>query len=436
MRILFVNEYFVPSAPGGAEWSLFHLARSLGERGHAVAVLTCAPAGEDEEKVREYDRRLAESGGVSVRRFAVSRKVQADNAVFPSYVFGNPLFHRRYGAEIKKEIRAFGPDVVHAQGYDSYEPALNASRSSRLPCVATVRDYRALCPVSICLHSNDEAPAGCSYADFRSCCQEYLEDYELDLKYFKKQKHDLRRMLEWRNSREAGRALASMTGAVFVSHRILEIYRGAELAPKNSQVIYNLPAPLEQGDKLNPPDRAKEYCAKPYIAFAGRYSIGKGAKVLSEAMKIVGLSRPDIHCLVAGRREAQVHSEKMMFLGTLSPSALSEVFQKAEMVVLPSRWPEPLSRVLIEASLLGTPIVATDAGGSAEVIVDGYNGRLAPRNDPHALATAILEMLNSSEGDKRRMKQSAKKRALEIFDSNSILQQMENFYLQSMDEMR
>jgi len=45
-------------------------------------------------------------------------------------------------------------------------------------------------------------------------------------------------------------------------------------------------------------------------------------------------------------------------------------------VVVPSLWPEPLSRVLLEAAHFGTPIVATRVGGSPEIVKDGYNGLL------------------------------------------------------------
>ena len=45
--------------------------------------------------------------------------------------------------------------------------------------------------------------------------------------------------------------------------------------------------------------------------------------------------------------------------------------------MFPSVWPEPLSRVLIEASALSVPIAAMNTGGTADIIVDEETGLLS-----------------------------------------------------------
>jgi len=49
---------------------------------------------------------------------------------------------------------------------------------------------------------------------------------------------------------------------------------------------------------------------------------------------------------------------------------------RATVLVFPSLWAEPLSRVLLEALALGTPIAAMDTGGSREILEDGTRGLL------------------------------------------------------------
>ncbi len=67
-----------------------------------------------------------------------------------------------------------------------------------------------------------------------------------------------------------------------------------------------------------------------------------------------------------------------------------------DVLVLPSLQ-EPFGTVLAEAMNAGTPVVATNVGGLAEVVDDGVTGRLVAPHDPDALAAAVLEVLAHRE---------------------------------------
>ena len=54
---------------------------------------------------------------------------------------------------------------------------------------------------------------------------------------------------------------------------------------------------------------------------------------------------------------------------------------------------EPFGLVLVEALVLGKPVVAVDAAGPSEIVEDGRSGLLVPPGDPDALAHAILRAL-------------------------------------------
>ena len=56
---------------------------------------------------------------------------------------------------------------------------------------------------------------------------------------------------------------------------------------------------------------------------------------------------------------------------------------------------EPFGRSLIEAMLLGTPVVAAASGGNIEAIEDGVTGCLVPPDDPEAMARTVASLLRA-----------------------------------------
>lgn len=69
----------------------------------------------------------------------------------------------------------------------------------------------------------------------------------------------------------------------------------------------------------------------------------------------------------------------------------------SDLIVLPSKRPEPFGMVIVEAMLLRRPVIATRAGGPTEVITDGVDGVLVEMDDPVALAEAIAELVGDPD---------------------------------------
>jgi glycosyltransferase involved in cell wall biosynthesis len=58
---------------------------------------------------------------------------------------------------------------------------------------------------------------------------------------------------------------------------------------------------------------------------------------------------------------------------------------------------EPFGRSMIEAMLLGTPLIAADSGGNPEIIRHGETGHLVPPDDPDAFALRALALLEDTD---------------------------------------
>ena len=70
-------------------------------------------------------------------------------------------------------------------------------------------------------------------------------------------------------------------------------------------------------------------------------------------------------------------------------SDVPEVMRALDIFALPSQA-EGISNTILEAMASGLPVVATDVGGNAELVVAGETGALVPAQDPQAMAQALL----------------------------------------------
>jgi glycosyltransferase involved in cell wall biosynthesis len=74
----------------------------------------------------------------------------------------------------------------------------------------------------------------------------------------------------------------------------------------------------------------------------------------------------------------------------------ARVLEDADLMVLPSHT-EGLPNAALEALALEVPVLATNVGGTPEVIEDGLTGRLVPARSPEQLAAAIEDFLEAPQ---------------------------------------
>jgi len=137
------------------------------------------------------------------------------------------------------------------------------------------------------------------------------------------------------------------------------------------------------------------------LLLLGRLAAEKGHALLLDALKMLGPRLPPLIAMFAGAGplegelksmcEAGGLSDKVRFLGYRGD--LQPLLAAADLVVLPS-ISEGLPLAAVEALAAARPIVATEVGGTSEVVLNGETGLLIPPRDPAALAAAIHRVLS------------------------------------------
>lgn len=145
-----------------------------------------------------------------------------------------------------------------------------------------------------------------------------------------------------------------------------------------------------------------------WIGFVGRIAREKGLDYLVDAIKLLA-DCEQYTLVIVGPKGKEVAGENKyyldllnkikrnkincLFLGILSNEELFAFYQTIDLLVLPSiNSTEAYGLVQLEAMSVATPIVASDLPGVREAVQKFKMGELAPAQNAHALAQAILKV--------------------------------------------
>jgi glycosyltransferase involved in cell wall biosynthesis len=160
----------------------------------------------------------------------------------------------------------------------------------------------------------------------------------------------------------------------------------------------------------------------PHLVFAGRMDPLKGGGELMRAAAIAHERLGSgLRLTLAGdgperarweqiARELSARHERLSihFTGWLGAAGVARLLATADILVMPSLWPEPFGLIGQEANRQGVPVVAYATGGIPEWLTDGVNGCLAPGDPPtvEGLADALVRSL-SDRPQHRAMRRAA-----------------------------
>lgn len=141
------------------------------------------------------------------------------------------------------------------------------------------------------------------------------------------------------------------------------------------------------------------------IVYAGVLIPRKGVHHLLTAFSQLEQSTAQLHLVGHPENEAYATqlqqqandlgiADRVHFVGNVSQQGLADYFAKSRVMVLPS-LSEGLGRVVVEAMLLGMPVIGSRVGGIPDMITDGENGFLAEPDDVDSLLDALRKIYSA-----------------------------------------
>lgn len=362
MRLLFAVDTFPPLC-GGSGWSAFEQARAMMASGHEVTVIRPGQGDED--------------GYQGVPVLVVPR--QRTTTPLVRHLVQRELFPRHFQSALRDLLRRERFDIVHAQHVITGPPAIEAARECGVPSVITVRDYWPVCFWGTKM-SGASRCAGCSTLRILRCLAANspasLPVFPLAIPYVNAYLKRLRR------------AIARADRVVAISERI-KAELTTFLPESGVRVIPNF---VEAAGGVGEP------ATPPYLSFAGKLTTMKGVLELLDAIR---LARLDIPVVFIGDgplrarvdREIELGRIKGLVTGWVERERMMQIVGGALFNLFPTRWDEPLGRVVIEAASVGrTSIVLAPWGriGPHDILEDGTSGVFVRTVDEFAAAMRRL----------------------------------------------
>mgnify|MGYP001087847143 CR=1 FL=1 len=413
MRVLLATDVFPPRC-GGAGWSSFHLARALQQRGHTVLVVVPCEGGKGHRR-RSY-------GGIAVQQFAYG----TPRLPLLRNLFRNEFLWPRLGRFLAESARQGHFDLIHAQHSLTIPAAVHAGRICHIPVVATVRDYWAICYRSTLLGHSDQRCLRCGMLDTIRCLGQPLKGLApLAVLAYPYVRGNVRR-----KARALARADAVVAVSRFVAGRLSDI-----VPPERLHVLPNM-VDLEEIGRIIAVEPAGP-SPGPFLLFVGKVEGNKGARELRDVLDRAASVLPGeerLPLVIAGDG-AMAHWLEVelagvgwpaLFLRWADHDEVLRLLARTELLLFPSRWDEPLSRVLLEACACGAPILAMATGGTAETLADGVSGALVPP-DVEAFVRRLLGLLHDP-AERQRLGAGARRAAEERFAVPVVAGRVEELY--------
>lgn len=416
MRILLISNGYPPAQNTGVETYTYNLAMNLAGRGHAVHVFCRHSA----HNLPDFELQSDIVDGIPVTRLVNDFKAIGD--------YRATYRDRRSEKIFKQLVDKFDPQLIHFNhliGLSHRLPFICSASS--IASVFTLHDFWPFCSrINLIDWQGRQCGGPDNGGDCYSCMSGSQPGWQLRfLSQVKKSlPFELRQMLRRKvMMQDSKTTLVTMRPEDF-SARYVAI-RDSILSVRRilatSEFVRSMYAangyPADRIDVL--PLGIEEPTISPALpstsqpdngvtfAFVGSLIPPKGLDLLLQAFQRV--QSPTARLLIYGEESSSPPEyyrklsslargdERISFMGAFTQSQRTEVYQKMDVLVVPSRMPEMFSLVAREALMLARPVIAANIGALPELIQPGVNGDLFPSEDEDALLLCLEKIVSQPD---------------------------------------
>ncbi len=416
MNILFLAKFYMPFDRGGSEWSTRDLAYLLAHDGHNLTIATPNYGAKSSEIV----------DGIKIIRIPFPIKLTSPKDSVAPYWTNNIIWFA-YSAifclilTIKNHY-----EIIHVQNNEFLPAAVITAKILGKKTLATFRDYQVICNLGFCLWHDNKSCSPKKYLanDFEFFYMNYVESKNIPKYYILK----LAAIRAWLMQKILYYFAKKINYKIAVSKKVSVIFQANGIY--NLKVIHN-PVIISKKPTTIANDK---------ILYVGKLSKGKGVDILFDALVPVTskLKRITIEVIGSGHLRKMLDQSvkdknlesKVTFFGQLDHNQVLDKISTSALVVVPSIWPEPLPRSVVETILSGTPVVASNVGGIGEIVKNNRYGILTTPSK-EGLEKAIYEALKRRITFKKNIKKDIN--LLKNHFSKDVVKSYEQAYKESLE---
>lgn len=376
MRILLATDHYPPFI-GGAHRQVALLGQELSTRGHDVEVVT----------TRQPDLAKRErQGAVGVHRLLQVRSLLRRPRDTSIQHYHPPFADPLVAWQIRRLVRDFEPDIVHAYGWISFSCTLGLV-GTRIPMIVSVRDYAYSCPTRTMVYNSGPCD-GPAFSKCLGCASRHYGVAKGHLATTGIWAHRARLRNRVRGVHSISSYVQSITRRDFLTNGHDATHR-----PVVEAVIPSFRTDVQK-HSIDVTPYLDQLPDEPFILFVGAIRRVKGVDELLAAYESLSSPPPLVVLGTLERDSPRAFPDGVHVVQDFPHDAVLATMDRCLFAAFPSLWPEPLGSVVHEAMSRGVAVIGTKPSGHEDMIVDGETGYLVPCGDVHALAAAMQALID------------------------------------------